>query len=125
MPAIKYLQQIARLNNIRGYPKLRKEDLKTLLRNRLPKGAFAKKIERLGGGTTRSLLDDDIPEISQQPLQPTQYVPPPLPKKEGLTQKFRRWGKWLLRFVPEPMKRPINNAFDDFKKKVMSLFPKQ
>jgi len=35
----------------------------------------------MGSGTTRSLLDDDIPEMSQQPLKPTQYVP--LAKKEG------------------------------------------
>jgi len=70
-----------------------------------------------------SLLDDNIPEMSQQTLKPTQYVPPP--KKEGVTQKLGRWGDWLLRYVPEPVKRPINNAFNAFKKKVMSLFPKQ
>jgi len=69
------------------------------------------------------LLDDNIPEMGQQPLKPTQYVPPP--KKEGVTQKLGRWGDWLLRYVPEPVKRPINNAFNAFKKKVMSLFPKK
>jgi len=86
--------------------------------------------EIMGSGTTRSMLDDDIPEMSQQPLQPTQYLPPP--KKErvtqklrGVTQKLRRWLDWLTRFVPEPVKRPINSAFDTLKKKVMSLFPKQ
>jgi len=31
----------------------------------------------------------------------------------------------VVTFVPEPVKRPINNAFDTFKKKVMNLFPKQ
>jgi len=49
-----------------------------LLRNRLPKIACE---EIMGSGTTRSLIDDDIPEIRQQPLKPTQYVPPP--KKKG------------------------------------------
>jgi len=71
-----------------------------------------------------SLLDEDIPKMDQQPLQSTQYTPPP-PRREGITQKLRRWGNWLMRFVPEPVKRPINSAFDTFKKKVMSLFPKQ
>ena len=33
-----------------------------------------------------------------------------------------RWLDWLTRFVPEPVKRPIKNAF---KKIVMSLFPKE
>ena len=80
--------------------------------------------EIMGSGTTRSLLDDDIPEMSQQPLQPSQYVPPP-PRKKGVTQKLRRWSDWLLRYVPGPVKRPINSAFIAFKKKVTSLFSKQ
>jgi len=37
--------------------------------------------EMMRSGTTRSFLDDDIPEMSEQPLKPTQYVPPP--KKKG------------------------------------------
>jgi len=78
MVTLKYLKDVAKRKNIRGYSKLRKEDLKTLLRNRLPRVVHE---EIMGSGTTRSLLDDDIPEMSQQPLQPTQYVPPP--KKKG------------------------------------------
>jgi len=31
----------------------------------------------------------------------------------------------LLRFVPEPVKRPINNAWEAFKKKVMNLYLKK
>ena len=120
MVTLKYLEDVAKRNNIRGYSKLRKEDLKTLLRNRLPRMVYE---EIMGSGTIRSLLDDDIPEMSQQPLQPIQYVPPP--KKEGVTRQMGRWLDWLTRFVPEPVKRPINNAFNAFKKKVMSLFPKQ
>jgi len=37
MVTLKYLKDVAKRNNIRGYSKLRKEDLKTLLRNRLPR----------------------------------------------------------------------------------------
>ena len=71
------------------------------------------------------MLGDDIPELSQQPLQPTEYIPPlPTPPPRGIRfrEKLGRWGDWLLRYVPEPVKRPVNNTF---KKKVMSLFPKQ
>ena len=46
-------------------------------------------------------------------------------KTERGNTKLRRWLDWLTRFVPEPVKRPINSAFDTFKKKIMSLFPKQ
>jgi len=124
MVTLKYLKDVAKRKNIRGYSKLRKEDLKTLLRNRLPRDVFEREMSGRGDDFSRSLLDEDIPELSQKPLQPTQYVPPP-PRREGLKQKLRRWGNWLSRFVPEHVKRPINNAFDTFKKKVMSLFPKQ
>ena len=120
MVTLKYLKDVAKRNNIRGYSKLRKEDMKMLLRNRLPKMVYE---EIMGSGTTRILLDDDIPEMSQQPLKPTQYVPSP--KKEGVTRQMGRWLDWLTKFVPEPEKRPINNASNAFKKKVMSLFPKQ
>ena len=120
MVTLKYLKDFAKRNNIRGYSKLRKEDLKTLLRNRLPKMVYE---EIMGSGTTRSLLDEDIPEMSQQPLKPTQYVPPP--KKEGVTRQMGRWLDWLLRYVPEPVKKTINSAWNALKKKVMSLYPKQ
>jgi len=72
MVALKYLKDVAKRNNIRGYSKLRKEDLKRLLRNRPPRMVYE---EIMGSGTTRTLLDDDLPEMSQQPLQPTQYIP--------------------------------------------------
>jgi len=110
--------------------------LQTLLRNRLPLEVYDEEIirpnrediiRRLNGSggnnnrnrnNNRSLLDSDNPEINQQPLHPTHYVPPPLAsKKEVLTQKLSKWGNWLLRFVPEPVKKAINNAFDDASKK--------
>jgi len=101
MVTLKYLQKIAKQKNIRGYSKLRKEGLKTLLRNRLPRGVYK---EIVGAAVARSLLDDDIPEIGQQPLQLTQYVPPvslpkPKPKQskpyQSFIQKMGDWFNWL------------------------------
>jgi len=93
---VKNLRSIAKRNNIRGYSKLRKEGLKSLLRNCLPGMVYEREITGRGDEFFRSLLGDDIPEMSQQPLKPTQYVPPP--KKEGVTQKLGRWLYWLTRF---------------------------
>ena len=73
---LKNLRSIAKRNNIQGYSKLRKEDLKTLLRNRLPWMVYEREITGRGDEFFRSLLGDDVPEMSQQPLEPTQYVPP-------------------------------------------------
>jgi len=74
---IKIFRSIGKRNNIRGYSKLQKEDLKTLLINRLPRMVYVREITGRGDEFSRSLLDDDIPEMSQQPLKPTQYVSPP------------------------------------------------
>jgi len=89
MVTLKYLKDVAKRNNIRGYSKLRKEDLKTLLRNRLPRMVYEREITGKGDEFSRSLLDDDIPEMSQQPLKPTQYVPPP-PRREVVTRQMGR-----------------------------------
>ena len=100
---VKNLRSIAKWNNIRGYSKLQKEALQTLLINRFSREVFEREITGRGDDFSRSLLDDDIPEMSQQPLKPTQYVPPP--KKEGVTRQMGRWLDWLLRYVPEPVKK--------------------
>jgi len=132
MATIKDLKQIAKQYNIRGYSRLRKNALVALLRERLPRRVQEEIMDRTTSPEdipgTRSLFDGDIPELSQQPLQPTEYIPPlptPPPRGRRFREKLVRWGYWLLRFVPEPVKRPINNAFEDFKKKVFSLYPKQ
>ena len=73
---------------------------------------------------TRNLLDADIPELSQQPLQPTEYIPPrptPLSMGRRFREKLGRWGDWLLRYVPEPVKRPINKRFQRFQEKSYEL----
>jgi len=129
---VKNLHSIAKRNNLGGDSKLPKSELIAYLRTNLPRRVQ----EEIMGRTpspediprTRSSLDDDIPELNQQPLQPTEYIPPlPTPLLRG--RRFREtlgtWGDWLLQYVPEPVKRPINNTFNAFKKKVMSLFPKQ
>jgi len=68
---VKNLRSIAKRYNIRGYSKLRKEDLKTLLRNRLPRMVYEREITGRGDEFSRSLLDNDIQKMSQQPLKPT------------------------------------------------------
>jgi len=88
---VKNLRSIAKRNNIRGYSKLRKEALQTLMINRLPREVFEREIAGRGDEFSRSLLDDNIPEMSQQPLKPTQYVPPQ--KKKG---KHKNWEDGVI-----------------------------
>jgi len=67
-----------------------------------------------------SILDENVPQINTsilQPSQPSKYVRTP---KSSTKSGFKRFNEWLLRFVPTPVKRPINKEFEAFKKKVVS-----
>jgi len=109
---VKNLRSIAKRYNLGGYSKLPKSELIAYLRTNLSRRVQ----EEITGRTTspedipgtRSLLDDDIPELSQQPLQPTEYIPPlptPPPRERKFRETLGRWGDWLLRYVLEPVKK--------------------
>jgi len=68
-----------------------------------------------------SILDENVPYINTSMLKPSQ----PKSNIPKVKSGFKRFNDWLLRFVPTPVKRPINNEFEAFKKNVMSLYPKQ
>jgi len=71
-----------------------------------------------------SLLHSENPDTNlPTSLQPTQYVPPSPTKK--LRQTLGKSCNWVLDFVPVSVKRPINNAWEALKEKVMSSYPKQ
>jgi len=114
---VKNLRSIAKRNNLGGYSKLPKSELIAYLRTNLSRRAQEEIMDRTTSPEdipgTRSLLDDDILELSQQPLQPTEYIPPlptPPPRGRRFRETLGRWGDWLLRYVPEPVKKTINSA---------------
>jgi len=72
-----------------------------------------------------SILDENVPHINTSILQPSQPRKCVRTPKSSIKSGFERFNDWLLRFVPTPVKRPINNEFEAFKKNVMSLYPKQ
>ena len=68
----------------------------------------------------KSILDENVPHINTCILKPSKYawaVRTPkcnIPKVKSGFKRFNDFG----------VKRPINNKFETFKKKVMSLYPK-
>ena len=65
-----------------------------------------------------SILDENVPQINTsilKPSQPSKYV---RTSKSSIKSGFKRFNDFGV-------KRPINNKFETFKKKVMSLYPKQ
>ena len=67
----------------------------------------------------KSILDENVPHINTSILKPSKYawaVRTPKSNIPKVKSGFKRYD-WLLRFVPTPVKRPINNDFEAFKKK--------
>jgi len=52
------------------------------------------------------MLHENVPHINTRILKPRKYVRTP---KRNIKSGFKRFNDWLLRFVPTPVKRPINN----------------
>ena len=55
-----------------------------------------------------SILDENVPYINTSMLKPSQ----PKSNIPKVKSGFKRFNDWLLRFVPTPVKRPINNEFE-------------
>ena len=55
-------------------------------------------------------------------LQPTAYVPQKTLNKA--TSHIKSFADWLISYVPEPIKRPINEKLEALKSKNSSLFSK-
>ena len=111
---MKELQVIAKERGMRGYSKLRKAELITLLRH--------------GGviGEKQSLLYEPVPNISVPILQPTK---PEVFTHVGaiennLKSKVSTFADWLLTYVLEPIKKKVNTMVEPLKSQVNSIFNK-
>src|SRR5438552_5775913 len=95
------LKVIAKERVFHSYSKMRKAELIALL--------------------SPPILDSSVPDISASVLQPSQYVPSVKKEDQPMSQeksKFREWADWLIKHIPEPVKRTSNVVIS----KVNSLY---
>jgi len=109
---VKQLRVIAKERGIRRYSALRKPELIAV-------------INAHSATDNHNLLDDPVPDISAPVLTPTKYVAPPQKEvKTGVLSTIKSYADWLISYVPEQIKKPINKAVEALKAKVAGLFGK-
>jgi hypothetical protein len=126
------LREIAKLRRVCRYYSLRKAELIGALTTT---GATV-------SGVTGDLLDSPVPVIQTPVLNPTPYIPPqkvhyehlldePIsdiktpvikPIKTGVMATIKSYADWLVSFVPEKIKKPVNDKLEALKSKVVSIF---
>jgi len=101
---VKELREIAKERGLRGYYKLHKAEL-------------------IDAINKAHLLDAPVPNIQVPILEPTAYQPPKTTLSK-VTSHIKSFADWLLSYVPEPIKRPINEKLEALKSTVSKLFGK-
>ena len=99
---VKELREIAKQRGLRGYYKLRKGQLIDAINTRI--------------------IDSPVPEIQIPTLQPTAYNP--LKNLSKVTSHMKSFADWLISYVPEPIKRPINEKLEALKSTISNFFSK-
>ena len=127
---VKELREIAKQRGLRGYSKLRKAELITML---IPMQIPMLNQPCAGGavGGMQNLLDEPVPNIGVPVLQPTTASKPKLFRrvKESLSvlgnkikSETNTFADWLISYVPEPIKKEVNEKVEALKSKVNSIF---
>ena len=101
---VKELREIAKQRGLKGYYKLRRAEL-------------------IDAINKAHLLDAPVPDIQVPILEPTAYKPPKTTLSK-VTSHIKSFADWLLSYVPEPIKRPINEKLEALKSTVSKLFGK-
>jgi len=78
-----------------------------------------------GSADNHNLLDAPVPDILAPVLTPTKYVAPPQKEvKTGVLSSMKSFADWLISYVPEEIRKPINKALEALKAKVAGLYGK-
>ena len=116
------LNSLARERRSRGYSRMRKAELVTLLQNSPPPGQSRPSTSLTPPTQTWEPMDDRRPrKRSPQEMEiiEQQEMSKSRPQVKG---KLNKWYDWLINHVPKPIKDGASKAFKTFKDKVMGLY---
>ena len=111
---IKELRAIAKERGLRGYYKLRKTELVSLLET--PKRPPRRPGQKKSFGKVTLLPKPESMDIFEQQEM--------IKNRSVVKNKLNEWYDWLVGYVPKPIKEPIGNAFLKVKNSVMKLYEK-
>ena len=110
---IRELRAIAKERGLRGYYKLRKAELVSLLGTSMgspqrpgPKKSLSSKVALLP-------KPEDMDVFEQQEMTKT---------RPGVKSKLNEWYDWLVDYVPESIKKPVSSVFSRAKNHIMKLY---
>jgi len=70
-----------------------------------------------------NVIDAPVPDISAPVLTPTKYVAPPQKEvKTDVLSTIKSFADWLISYVPEEIKKPINKSLEALKTEVARLY---
>ena len=109
---IKELRAIAKERGLRGYFKLRKAELVTLLETpiRPPRRPGQKKSL---GKVTLLLKPEEMDSFELQEM---------VEKRSVVKSKLNEWYDWLVNYVPRSIKEPVGNTFLKVKNSIMEVY---
>ena len=111
---IRELRAIAKERGLRGYYKLRKAELISLLDTPLrpPRKPGPKKPL---GKVTLLPRPEDMDIFERQEMAKNRSV---------VRSKLNEWYDWLVDYVPKPIKEPVKNVFNKVKSRIMRMYEK-
>ena len=71
--------------------------------------------------SNNSILDEPIEEINVPVMQPTRYVPSRRPAI-FIERSFNRFADWIMSYVPEPVKRKVDEKVEKLKKDIKQIY---
>ena len=116
------LKSLAREHRLRGYSRMRKAELVTLLQNNPPPSQSCTSTSSTPPTQTWKPIDDRRPRKpspQEMDIFEQQEMSKSRPQVKG---KLNKWYDWLINHVPKPIKDFASGAFKTFKDKVMGLY---
>ena len=108
------LKTRAKQRDIKGYYKLRKEELIHALE-------AVRLVEQ-----NSNIFDEPIPKDRTPILQPTHWRPSNVTTKDkqNIKQKIKDFGEWLLNYLPQKRK-VVDKVIESFKNKIKKMYEKR
>jgi len=126
MYTVSRLKQTAKERGLRGYSKLRKPELLNLLN---PPPLSDQNVPRLlhqnVPNSNEPILDSPVPYISTHVLTPSKTTKVKTVKSmakstfDAMRKKTNEFADWILSYVPQSVKKPINNKVEKLKNRCL------
>ena len=120
---VQELKAIAKERGIKGYYRLRKAELINILGTQAPPA-------NAPTNAPATIMDEPVPEINKPVLTPTKMenrskvsslVGLAKKKADSVQKVINRFAKWIINYVPEPVRRTVNTGVENLKKIIKKI----